>query len=371
MTPTTPEPWTDETLAVVARRAAGRDVAVVASSSAPLGHRVENLTTARLDRVHLVLADGTDLTVVAKTLHPASASPTFATIPPEHHQQVLTDLHWLDEPHVYRCGLDSALPPPLRMPTVHLVDAVDEDLVTIWMEEVTDAEPWTVERYRHTAAALGALAGRWTGPSATDAFDLHRRPMDRLFFGKITHFDLPIQAEDAFWADPPVQEAVDDRHRTDLARLADAVPTLLAQEAALPSGVCHGDATPHNFHDPGDGTVVALDWSYGHVGAVGSDLGQLLVGRFEAGEADVADLPAVADAILEGFMDGLRGEGSAATLDQVRTAWALHLAVRSVFSLLVLEHRPDLGDETRADLLRRRAVLARFGIDLALEVASA
>ena len=231
--------------------------------------------------------------------------------------------------------------------------------------------PWSLDRYRRTAAALGALAGKWTGPDAADAFGLHGRAIERLFFGKVTFLDLPLQADDTFWADPHVQAAVDDRHRSDLARLADAVPGMLARLPTLPTGVCHGDATPDNFRQPGDGTVVALDWSYGHIGQVGSDLAQLLVGRFESGAAEVDEIPAIATAILDGFVDGLKAQGSTAEVGEVSAAWATHLAVRSVFSALVLDHRPDLDGDARADLLRRRAAVARFGLDLALDVAGA
>lgn len=141
MTDATRVRLTDDVVAAVARAATASAATVIASDSQPLGHRVENLTTFRLDRVRLTLDDGTALTVVAKTLRPASAAPAFASIPPEHHQQVLEDLHWLDEPNVYRSGLGAALPEPLRMPVVHLVDNTAEDLVTVWMEDVDDMEP--------------------------------------------------------------------------------------------------------------------------------------------------------------------------------------------------------------------------------------
>jgi hypothetical protein len=77
------------------------------------------------------------------------------------------------------------------------------------------------------------------------------------------------------------------------------------------------------------------------------------------------------DTIVDGFVDGLSAEGSTAPLDDIRAAFATHLAVRSVFSALVLDHRPDLEGDARAELLRRRAAVARFGIDLALDVARA
>jgi hypothetical protein len=354
---------------LVAQAAAGSTAPVGMCRAEPLSHRVENMTTCRLDRVHGTLPDGGGFSVVAKTLHPASASPAFAVIPPEHHTQVLEDLHWLDEADVYESGLADCLPAPMRMPLVHQIERHDERL-TIWMEDVNDVEPWTLDRYRRTASALGALAGRWSEPDAVAAFGLHRRDIGRLFFGKVLHHDVPIQAADEFWADPFVAAVVDDRHRGDLDRLVAAIPQLLGALDTLPLGVCHGDAAPDNFREPGDGSIVALDWSYGHVGPVGSDLGQLLAGRFESGVAGPDDVAPLATAILDGFLAGLEAERSSVTADQVRAAWVTHLAVRSVVSMLILE-RGDLHDQQRGDLMARRAALARAGLDLALEVAEA
>jgi hypothetical protein len=354
----------------VAQASARSTAAVATCQVSPLSHRVENMTTCRLDRVHGTLTDGAEFSVVAKTLHPASASPAFASIPHEHHAQVLEDLHWLDEPAVYGSGLGRSLPAPFRMATVHEIARHGDEHLTIWMEHVDDTEPWTLDRYRRTASALGALAGRWSEPDAVAVFGLRRRDISRLFFGKVLHHDVPIQADDSFWADPLVAAVADHRHRADLGRLVDAIPRLLDALDGVPLGVCHGDAAPDNFREPGDGSTVVLDWSYGHVGPVGSDLGQLLAGPFESGVADPDDVAPIAATILDGFLAGLEAVRSSIRPDQVRTAWATHLAIRSVVSLLILE-RDDLDDQRRADILVRRAALARAGLDLALEMAEA
>ncbi len=91
--------------------------------------------------------------------------------------------------------------------------------------------------------------------------------------------------------------------------LAGASPALLDPAEELPHGLAHGDATPANLHEPGDGTLVAFDWSYGSSGPVGSDLGQLLAGRFDFGLAEPDDLPAIAETIFDGFDEGLDDEG--------------------------------------------------------------
>jgi hypothetical protein len=331
----------------------------------PLGHRVENLTTRSLDWAAGTLPDGSDASVVVKVLQPASASPSFAQIPPQFHDRVLAELNWLDEPRVYRSGLAEAMPDGLRMPVVHAIDELP-DSVTLWLEHVPDVTPWDVDRYRRSAAALGRLAARWPGVTAVEQLGMGHRPLGALFFGKILNHDLAIQADDAFWEDATIASAVDASHRADLVRLAEHMPTMIDALDALPRGMCHGDATPDNLREPGDRTIVAIDWSYGSVEALGSDLGQLLVGRFERG-AETNDVEVVAAAILEGFLDGVGGASDAASVER---AFATHLAIRSVFSALVVDHRPDLDDDARAALLARRAKVARFGLDLALRHAT-
>ena len=371
----------EDVITTVARAATGSPGATCGRwRIEPSPHRVENMTTDRLDRVVGELDDGTTWSVFAKTLHPASASPLWQHIPPEHHAAVLADLHWLDEPRLYGCGLAERLPDGIRMPALlHVSEghagegpgSEGHGVVTLWLEDVADEGAWDLDRYHRSARALGRLGGRWPEERAMAELGIGRRPIERLWFGKLTHLDLVLQADDAFWEDPAVASVVDDRHRADLERLRDAVPGLLARLSALPHGLAHGDATPDNLREPGDGTVVAIDWSYGSSAALGSDLGQLLAGRVESGVGhalDPGELPAVGAAIVDGYLEGLASEGCEADRAAVEEAWATNLAVRSVFSALILDHRPDLGGADRQDLLARRAALGRFGLDLALRV---
>jgi hypothetical protein len=298
-------------VADLARAATGRSDAVVRDwDLAPAGGRIENLTTDRLERLTGTLDDGTPWSVFAKTLHPASDSPTWAQIPEEFHASVLEDLPWLAEPHLYQNGLARKLPPGLRLPTVFRIDE-GADRITIWMEDVDDTTEWDLARYRRTAVALGELAATWSEARAVNELGLGRRPMARLFLGKITNFDLPLQAGDEFWDDPHVASVADDRHRRDLERLRDAVPALLERIEQLPHALSHGDAAPDNFLEPDPGTIVAIDWSYGCVAAAGSDLGQLLAGRAESGRVAPEHLDGIADAIFDGYLAGLSGAGAA------------------------------------------------------------
>ena len=331
----------------------------------PLTHRVANMTTRSLERASGRLRDGTEGSVVVKTLQPASASTLFQNIPPEFQDEVLRELNWLDEPRVYRSGLAAAMPEGLRLPVLYGVDEAS-DSIALWIEDVDDVAPWNIDRYRRSAAALGRLGVRWPGDSAARGLGMGPRPIAGLFFGKVTNYDLTIQADDAFWSSEIVGPVVDSRHRADLFRLAELMPSMISSLDTLPTGLCHGDAAPDNLREPGDGSIVAIDWSYGHIGPLGSDLGQLLVGRFDEAREGL-EPEGIATAIIDGFLEGIGDASGAASVER---AWATHLAIRSVFGALLLD-RPDLSEAEKAVLLARRARVARFGLDLALRYATA
>ncbi len=252
------------------------------------------------------------------------------------------------------------------MPIVYAIDE-EPDLVTLWLEDVEDVTPWDPARYRRSAGALARLGSRWPGATAMEELGMGHRAIAGLFFGKVVNNDLAIQSDDAFWSNPLVADHVDDHHRADLFRLAELMPAMIASLDALPTGMCHGDAAPDNLREPGDSDapIVAIDWSYGNVDALGSDLGQLLVGRFDEGREHL-DTEVIATAILEGFLEGV---GEASDAESVERAFAAHLAIRSVFGALLLD-RPDLDESDQAEILARRTKVARYGLDLALTCAT-
>ena len=82
------------------------------------------------------------------------------------------------------------------------------------------------------------------------------------------------------------------------------------------------------------------------------------------------DLDAIGTTLLPAYLEGLADEGVDIDPQVVEAGWAISLAVRSVFSALVVDHRPDLDPTARDRLLARRALTCRFGLDLALTTAN-
>lgn len=356
----------------IVRRATGLDDAEIDTiQSRPAAHRVENMTTAALTHVFGTLSDGTPWRVFAKTLRPAWHAPMWADIPPAFHDEVKRSLDWHDEPRIYRGPLADDLPGDLRLPRLHGVDETD-DRITLWLEDIDDTTPWDVARYRRTARALGRLAGRWAEQRAVDELPgIRRRTMAQLFHGKISNADIPALADDSLWESSAVRAATETQGdlRGDLRRLAEVAPALVEAYKRLPHGLAHGDATPDNLREPGTGDIVAIDLSYVCPAPLGSDLSQLLVGRFESGAATEQDLEAIPAALLPAYCDGLAEEGADVDPGEVEAGWAIALAVRSVFSALLVDHRADLDRVALDELLASRAAACRFGLDLALRVA--
>ncbi len=262
-------------------------------SRRPVGHRVDNMTTHSLDRYTGTLTDGTTWSLIAKTLHPASESPYFEMIPEEHREPTLVALNWRDEPRMYRCGIGDHCQVTCRCHASTPSTSRPIGSESGWTRSSTPTRgirpATTAPRWRSVASVAH---GRRRTPSSGSASAT--ASIGDLFFGKIVNFDLPMQADDQFWRDPAVADAVDDRFRRDLFDLAERMPAMIARLDDVPRGVCHGDATPHNFLEPGDGTVVAVDWAYCNVDSVASDLGQLLAGRFESGSDDAGELDTIA-----------------------------------------------------------------------------
>lgn len=320
-------------------------------------HLVENMTTSCLGHVRGRLTDGTPFHLFRKVLHPASCSPVWPLIPPAFHDQVLKELHWLDEVSVYESSLSRDLPAPVSMPRVWHVDAPEPQRRGLWMEPVPDAARWDLPCYIASARALGALSGRW--PESRVSRELGRSPrsLQGLFHGRITQAVLPALADPAVWEHPALAQQGD--LRAALAHLASRGPELLARAEALPQALAHGDAAPANMLWPDDTRLVLIDWSYAGSSPYGSDLAQLVAGRAVAGIDE--NLAVLVEAVVPAYVEGLASEGVRVGTAEVQLALAAHLLVRSGFSAVLLE-RPDLDADA---LLPARVRLARTAVELA------
>lgn len=242
--------------------------------------------------------------------------------------------------------------------------------VELWLADVrgTGGFDWPVPRVARFARELGAGQARWAGRVPATPW-LSRRWLAQ-YVAEAPNWTGPV--EPAVWDHPnltPWPEAV----RTRLRQLWDGRARVLAVAEAAQRTLCHLDVWPANLTDDA-GTSVLLDWAFTGEGAVGEDIANLIVDSFTDGLMDVALLPELAEAAIDGYLAGLRDGGWTGSRDAVRTAVrACGAAKYSWFgpAMAARAARDDLGrssyrqDTSAASAIRRLTPLVTLIADWA------
>lgn len=352
-------------LAEVARAAAGsRDGTVTVDSVDADPVPLTNMTTTALARIGGSV-DGESWSVVLKIVQSPDHSPVWEQIPPEFHPTVLEDLRWQTEPELYGSVLRGHLPAGLRLPDVYRVDDIDDSHTAIWMEDVKHRSGgWAIDDYRRAGDALGRMWTSVRDGTLPDGTVIPRRDLRGYYFGRVMHNVLPPLTSDEAWSHPVIAAAADADLRFDVLALAEHIPDMLDRLDALPRGMTHGDACPQNLlrctDDPD--TFVVIDWQFGSECTVGWDVGQVVAGHAESGDLDPDQFSSTFDAVLDGYVGGVRATARDIATHDVRFGAIAILTIRSAFTAIPLE---VLGDPDADALIRDRCRYARFLVDLA------
>jgi tRNA A-37 threonylcarbamoyl transferase component Bud32 len=335
----------------------------------PDAYPVLTPSTEALDRVVAGTVGGRHVRVFVKTIHSMRHWPMIGMLPPEDQRVAIDRFPWRTEADVYASSLVRDLPDGLRAPRIFSIDDLGDDRIRIWMEDLPEAAaPWDPARYADAARRLGRLAGR----THRDGLPADTPPLfgglRMLWAMRITNTLVPVLRDDATWRHPlmAAMAASDPALRGDLLALADEAPSILDALDQLPRGLAHGDACPQNLlRDPDrPGGFVAIDWGFANLAPLGSDLAQLLAGRADSGELSADELPAIQEAILVAYLDGLRDERVDASAAQVRRAFLWGLVVGKAFSALPLERLGGPVDDRAEAFFLARARYARYLLDL-------
>ncbi len=223
-------------------------------------------------------------------------------------------------------------------------------------------------RLARFARELGTTQAQWAGRVPAIPW-LSRRWLAQ-YVAEAPNWVGPV--DPAVWDHPnvaPWPEPV----RTRLRQLWADRDRMLAVAEAAERTLCHLDVWPANLADEA-GTSVLLDWAFAGEGALGEDLANLIVDCFTDGLMDVALLPEVAEAAVDGYLAGLRDGGWAGSDDAVRAAvYASGAAKYSWFgpAMAIRAARDDLGrssyrqDTSAAAAIRRLTPLVTLIADWA------
>jgi Phosphotransferase enzyme family len=297
---------------------------------------------------------------------------------------------WRFELDMYQSGIGSLLPPGMRMPVLHHVKHAGDDHIGLWWEFITQRPgPWQLDDYRRAAYLLGRLAARRReGAAANNCLPAVARDhsagsaLRTYTQTRVMRGMLPMLRHGSLWRDPAIagalRQAGDPGLPDAMLALAARLPRILDMLDALPQTHAHGDASPQNLLLPADepGTVVVIDWGFGTLLPIGFDLGQLLTGLAQAGQADPAELPGIDAVIFPSYLDGLAVEDYHAREHEVRAGYIGGMAARSALVALPFEllggPGPGLGgtgpsEDAPAQIVRRLR-LTRVLVDMAGEI---
>lgn len=210
----------------------------------------------------------------------------------------------------------------VRAPRLLSVDAREDGCVELWLEDVAGPSGFDLplERLGRFGYELGVGQARWAGrvPSSVELPWLSRRWLAQ-YSTHGPHADVAVAESD--WDDPMLR-VWPERTRRSLRRLWESRASVLEAAQAFPRTLCHLDLWPANVIVDGDGASVLIDWAFVGEGAIGEDLANLIVDSVTDGLIDMAVLPELADALTDGYLNGLADGGWGGSPDEVRAAIA-------------------------------------------------
>jgi hypothetical protein len=294
-----------------------------------------------------------------------SRHPFFQQVPREFREFAAQSVPWRTEALAYRSDLGDRLPDGLTMPRAVGVFDIDEESNAVWLETVPVRErTWDLDRYSRAATLLGRHASSARVMALLDTVG-HDMTVHSYFHGRLSMQVLPVLRDDGVWHHPLVAGAFDDKLHTRLLEAADRASSYADELAALPRLASHGDACPNNLlSTAGSDDFVMIDYGFWGPGAVGFDLSQLLVGDVQVGRRGSEDLVEVEEAIMAGYLAGLRAEESWIPEEVVRRAHALQLMLFTGLSTLPVEHLGAPPTPELHQLAAQRAAIARLSLDL-------
>jgi hypothetical protein len=244
-------------------------------------------------------------------------------VAPELAEALREAVRWDRELLAYETGFLGRLGGGLVAAACHGSARRDDATGWLWLEDLGGAPaPSSLADWSRVAHALGRFNGVFLGAGAVPDEPWLGRRWLRVWVTDVTPH--------SFWDASRVPAEHPLRER--LLALWAARETLLAAVEALQPTCCHLDAHHRNLFLRGD-DVVAIDWGLVGLAPPGEEPASTLVGTVAAGEFPAEDVRALADALYDAYLEGLRAAGWRGDERDVRLAFAAAAGLRA-FSVL-------------------------------------
>ena len=264
------------------------------------------------------------------------------------------------EPLAYQSGVLAALPGAITAPRCLAVEPQPDGSTRLWLEAIEDVHPgpWSCDRFAQVARQLGSFNGAYlTGTPLPEQRWLSRQWL-RDFIAPSGPALAELELVTGSEAQPLLRKLYPPSVVAELRMLWAERDRFLTALEMLPRTFCHHDAFRRNFLHRAvrnGEELVAIDWAYAGLGAIGEDLGQLVVASLYFFEAEGIKPRDLAEACFTEYLAGMRDQGWAGDERDVRMGFTIAAALRHTLGLL------RVICPLVADPARRSVVEDRFG----------
>ena len=256
--------------------------------------------------------------------------------------------YWKREALAFQSGLLDDLPGGLTAPRCYEAAEHSGGTHWIWMEDVRDEvhEQWPLEYYGTVARCLGRFNGAYlAGKPLPDHPWLTRKHLRKYVEHAAPAVDLLLNSMDH----PLIQRALPGLSAEFIQQIWEERHAILEAIERLPQTFCHLDAFRRNLFSrraaDGNDQVVAIDWSFLGIAAVGEEIAPLVNGSVAFGGVSPEDELKLEQIVLEGYLEGLRDAGWRGDADLVRFGYAATLYWRYAVGGFIGEMIPWMLDE--------------------------
>ena len=256
--------------------------------------------------------------------------------------------YWKREALAYQSGLLSDLPGGLAAPRCYEATEGPDGTYWIWMEDVKDeiGDQWPLEHYGTVARCLGQFNGAYLASKPLPSYPwLTRRWLRKYVENAAPAVERMLNSMDH----PLIRRALSGLTPGFMRRVWEERHAILEAIECLPQTLCHLDAFRRNLfarrNAEGRDQVVAVDWSYMGIAAVGEEIAPLVgasIGFYAVMPADALELEGI---VLEGYAEGLCDAGWQCDPDLLRFGYAATLFWRYAIGAFAGEMVPWMLDE--------------------------
>ena len=253
--------------------------------------------------------------------------------------------YWAREPLAYRSGILSDLPDGIVAPRCYGVVNRPDNSIWIWLEALTDTTGafWALRDYGVASRQLGRFNGAYLTSWPLPRGEWVSRGWLRSY---VTNYAPIIEKLPDLQTHPLVRRAVPPQFVDELLRLSAERETFLDTLDQLPQSFCHLDSWRWNLFitagRQGQPQVVAVDWAFVGIGAIGQELAPLVFSN----RSD----PKTEGYALRYYLAGLSDAGWRGEAETVSLGYAITMALEYGLALIGFYVEALLDEQQYASL---------------------